>query len=190
MNKKNFSPKKYPTKFDGYYVSEDGKVWTEFNRYSGKKEPPREINQFLRGGATSNHRYMAVNISIKDKNGKTIKQIRYYTHRLIAETLVKNPNNYLEIDHIDRDKKNNCVDNLRWVSRCENMEYLSKSYTITDTVTGKIWKGENTVQWAEENYDLINSRTKTKNRTSKEYAKNLCNARRTKTKIWKLTVEF
>ena len=81
MNKKNFCQEKFPTKFDGYYVSNDGKVWTEFNRYSGKKEILREVGQFKRGGANSNYRYMSVNISIKNENGKTTKQIRYYTHR-------------------------------------------------------------------------------------------------------------
>jgi hypothetical protein len=123
MSKKNFSDKKFPTKFDGYYVSEDGRVWTEFNRYSGKREELREVGQFKRGGGTKNHRYMGVNISIKDENGKTLKQIRYYTHRLIAETLVENPNNYLEVDHINRDKGDNSAKNLRWISRKENMNW-------------------------------------------------------------------
>jgi hypothetical protein len=126
MHKKNFPQKFFPTKFDGYYISEDGKVWTEFNRYSGKKEDLIEVGTFKRGGGSPKHRYVAVNISIKDKKGKTLKQIRYYIHRLVAETLVENPKNYLEIDHIDRDKTNNSVSNLRWVSRKENMSYERK----------------------------------------------------------------
>ena len=126
MHKKNFPQKFFPTKFDGYYISEDGKVWTEFNRYSGKKEDLREVGTFKRGGGSPKHRYVAVNISIKDEKGKTLKQIRYYIHRLVAETLVENPKNYLEIDHIDRDKTNNSVSNLRWVSRKENMSYERK----------------------------------------------------------------
>lgn len=126
MNKKNFSEKFFPTKFDGYYVSEDGKVWTEFNRKTGKKDILREVGTFKRGGGSPNHRYMAVNISIKNEKGKTLKQIRYYIHRLVAETLVENPNNCLEIDHIDRDRTNNDASNLRWVSRKENMSFERK----------------------------------------------------------------
>jgi hypothetical protein len=65
------------TQYSGYYVSEDGKVWTEFNKYTGKKDILREVNQHPRGGTNINDRYMSVNISIKDENGKFIKQILY-----------------------------------------------------------------------------------------------------------------
>jgi hypothetical protein len=128
---KKIAGKKFiPTRFDGYYVSEDGEVWTEFNRYTGKKENLRKVNQHLRGGGSENHRYMSVNISIKNENEKTIKQIRYYTHRLIAETLIENPKNYSEVDHIDRNKKNNSVTNLRWIDGYENKSSWDRSESI------------------------------------------------------------
>jgi hypothetical protein len=116
-----------PTRFNGYYVSEDGEVWTEFNRYTGKIDNLRKVNQHLRGGGSEKHRYMSVNISIKNESGKTIRQIRYYTHRLIADTLIENPNNYPEVDHIDRNKQNNCANNLRWISEYENKSSWDRS---------------------------------------------------------------
>ena len=42
-------------------------------------------------------------------------------HRLVATTFIPNPEGHKEIDHIDRNKTNNRVDNLRWVTRRENM---------------------------------------------------------------------
>lgn len=117
--------KLHPTKFDGYYVTEDGEIYTEWYRNPPRRGKPRKMTQNPRGGQPDN-RYLSVNISLKDENGKTLKQIKYYSHRLIAETLIKNLQNLEEIDHLDRDKSNNSVNNLRWVTRKENMSWPRK----------------------------------------------------------------
>lgn len=143
----------HPTKFDGYHILEDGRVFTEWDN-KGKRGNIRELKPIARG-----YGYRAINISIKE-NGRTIKRIRYYIHRLIAETLIENPQNYKEIDHIDRDKNNNSVSNLRWVSRSENMQWNAKPFRITDKKTGKIYTGKNNIQWISENWDWISKRTK------------------------------
>ena len=41
-------------------------------------------------------------------------------HRLLALQYHPNPDNLPEVDHIDRNRQNNSLDNLRWVSRIEN----------------------------------------------------------------------
>tara|TARA_A100001391_G_scaffold155368_1_gene113170 strand:- start:785 stop:1261 length:477 start_codon:yes stop_codon:yes gene_type:complete len=41
-------------------------------------------------------------------------------HRLIAEAFIPNPDNKPCVDHIDRNRLNNNIDNLRWVSYAEN----------------------------------------------------------------------
>ena len=161
---------KHPTKFDGYYVSEDGKVYTEW-RHDGKRENFREMSTNIRG-----YGYQSINISIKE-NGKTKKQIKYYVHRLIAETLIENPNNYDEVDHVDRNKQNNSASNLRWVSRSKNMQWNAKPFRITDKKTGKIYIGENNIQWISENWDWISKRTKMNKKNFTKlinYRKNCC----------------
>ena len=101
-----------PTKFARYSVSDTGIVFRD-----GK-----ELKSHPRGVITkSGTRYQAVNISIYDDNGKFAKQIKYYVHRLVAEAFIENPNNVSDVDHIDCNKENNHVDNLRWVTREENM---------------------------------------------------------------------
>jgi len=44
----------------------------------------------------------------------------YLSHTLIAEAHIPNPNRYNTIDHIDRDKTNNSISNLRWCTRAFN----------------------------------------------------------------------
>ena len=41
-------------------------------------------------------------------------------HRLIALHYIPNPENKPEVDHIDRERLNNNIDNLRWATRSEN----------------------------------------------------------------------
>ena len=48
------------------------------------------------------------------------KRIHKKIHRMVAEAFIPNPNNLPEVDHIDADKNNNCVDNLHWVTHSEN----------------------------------------------------------------------
>ena len=51
------------------------------------------------------------------KDGKAINK---FVHRLVAEHFIPNPNNYKEVNHIDGNKLNNCVENLEWTSAKQN----------------------------------------------------------------------
>ncbi len=43
-----------------------------------------------------------------------------YVHRLVAEAFLPNPNELPQVDHINGDRKNNSLDNLRWVTARQN----------------------------------------------------------------------
>lgn len=45
---------------------------------------------------------------------------KYLLHRIVAELFIPNPYNLPCVDHIDTNRLNNRVDNLRWVSYKEN----------------------------------------------------------------------
>ena len=50
----------------------------------------------------------------------TLNGVKYYYHRILAKHFIPNPDDLPEVDHIDRDKANNSLDNLRWVNRSQN----------------------------------------------------------------------
>lgn len=45
-----------------------------------------------------------------------------FIHRLLAFQWLENPNGLPQIDHIDRNKKNNIIENLRWCSQHTNRQ--------------------------------------------------------------------
>ena len=51
-------------------------------------------------------------------------------HRLLASAFIPNPNNLPVIDHLDRNRQNNSLDNLRWATIEEN----GKNRTLKGTI--------------------------------------------------------
>ena len=75
-----------------------------------------------------NNGYVRLNL-LEKVNGRTVIH-RYYKHRLIAKQFIENPNDYDYVDHINRNKLDYRVENLRWCSASDN----SKNRTSTHNV--------------------------------------------------------
>lgn len=68
-------------------------------------------------GSRNGRGYLGVKVSNKT----------YLVHRLVAETFIPNPGGLPEIDHINRDKTANMVQNLRWATRSDNLRNTVKN---------------------------------------------------------------
>lgn len=49
---------------------------------------------------------------------------QFYIHQLVAKAFLPNPENKKCVDHIDNNKDNNDISNLRWVTHLENMNNI------------------------------------------------------------------
>lgn len=76
--------------------------------------------------------YLKVNLC---KNSKIKK---YRVHRLVAKAFIPNPNGYMEINHKDENKTNNCVGNLEWCSHIYNSNYGNRNAKISQTMSTKV----------------------------------------------------
>lgn len=66
------------------------------------------------------HGYLCVSFKV---NGKMVSRS---VHRIVAKAFLPNPDSLPEINHIDNNTLNNCVDNLEWCTHKYNMAYKEK----------------------------------------------------------------
>jgi hypothetical protein len=77
--------------------------------------------------------YFAINLY--QRNIRKMHKI----HSLVVKTFIPNIGNKKWIDHIDNDKLNNTISNLRWCSSQENNHNRSLSKNNTSSIKGVSW---------------------------------------------------
>ena len=95
----------------------------------------------------NNWGYLSVNL-YKDGIRKKFK-----IHRLVGYAFIPNPENLREIDHIDQNKANNSISNLRWVSRSNNNRNRPKKQNGTSKFMGVCFDKKNEKYKAQINID-------------------------------------
>jgi hypothetical protein len=103
----------------------DQEIWKPVNGYdySVSNQGRVRSNRFNRilKLSKNNQGYLNFNIS-QDRKMQNVT-----IHRLVANAFIPNPENKTYVDHIDNNKLNNNVDNLRWFIRQEKLIINNKS---------------------------------------------------------------
>lgn len=117
-----------------YQVSNMGRV-KSLNRFIYKSNGTIQPFKGKICAMCPDNNYIKVSLS---KNGKYALKL---VHRLVAEAFIPNPENKPEIDHINTDRKDNRVENLRW---CTHKENVNNPLTISKykANTGRIVSNE------------------------------------------------
>lgn len=90
--------------YPGYIVTRDGRIYsTKTNKFLVQKSHPSG--------------YLRVNIT----KGKLVD---IAVHTLVASTYLERTSDKTQVNHKDRNKCNNCIENLEWVSGQENMQHV------------------------------------------------------------------
>lgn len=123
--------KPFPIELDGYedryLVTNDGRVYSNFT------------NKFLKPFYTRGG-YVRVKVNWNNKNRK------FQVHRLVALAFIPNddPEHKTQVDHINCNRTDNRVENLRWVTPSENSQHAlavgskdSMMYVFRNVKTGQ-----------------------------------------------------
>jgi len=118
--------------FPIYSVSNTGKVRND--------KTSRLLKPFRIDNSESNKNYFRIDLSSKEN----IRRIRL--HRLIAKTFLDDYNEELFVDHIDRNRLNNHISNLRMVDIYKNNRNRSKIPGKTSIYKG-VYYNKKTRKW-------------------------------------------
>ncbi|AIA65113.1 HNH homing endonuclease [Enterococcus phage IME-EFm1] len=116
-------------------------IWKDVKGYEGLYQvsnlgnfrKTNKCNATKLGYSIGKNGYKKVSLS----NDKT--RLTKYLHRLVAETFIPNPENKPTVDHVNRDRLDNRVENLRWATYSEQRSNQTSGETriyATEIATG------------------------------------------------------
>ena len=130
--------------FEGRYSITDSnddyeKVWSHLQ------------HRFIKPNYSNKHGYTTFSLRaiVLDENGEPVlnkkgkpvtKSKTIELHKLVAQAFVPNddPEHKTEVNHIDEDKRNNSIDNLEWVTHCQNINHGTRNLRVGDKHKKKV----------------------------------------------------
>ena len=89
-----------------YFIDKNGKVYNSKKNFKEIKSHPIPQGYML--------------VVLRSPN---TKPKAYYIHRLVSEVYIPNPNNYPEVNHKNKIRNDNRIENLEWCTKKQNDEH-------------------------------------------------------------------
>lgn len=115
--------------FENYSIDTNGVVCNRYNR-------PLRIQ--------SDGRYLYVKLY---KDGEKIKANHCLLHRLLGIQFISNPENKPTIDHIDQNKMNNNLSNLRWATHIEQHANMTTTLHFENANERRLYENKRKNDW-------------------------------------------
>jgi hypothetical protein len=150
--------------FPGYSITKDGKVFSYKKKSPIEKDkidyskPPKQLKPF-----SDSCGYARIKL-YKNGKGYTLK-----IHRLVAQTYIENPENLPCINHKNKIRNDNRIENLEWCDPQYNNEYSMAKYFLIETPEGEIITVYNLNKFAREKQFIISGSFSTGKAKSKGY---------------------
>ena len=113
-------------------VTSTGRIFKRYsvsgNRHKKGFTGFREVNP---SPSNTSSGYLQVNLGVIRNTA--------FVHRLVAEAFLPNPENKPTVDHINGNRLDNRVENLRWVSHKENCNNPNTKYKHVYSSNHKVW---------------------------------------------------
>lgn len=123
QNEEEWFETKYSDKVGKFYINKKGQMQKRF-----KIREPKILN-----GKVGANGYLYVSVCY---DGKAIKKT---IHSIMGEVFLPNPHSYRNIDHINRIKTDNRLENLRWFSQSYNMLNVGEIKNIIWSDEKHLW---------------------------------------------------
>lgn len=104
-------------------------IWKDIDGYIGKYQVSNlgKVRSLPRNGTVRYKRILKIQTDRKGYNYVSFHKKKFKVHRLVAEAFIPNPENKPQVNHIDGNKINNCVNNLEWATAQENIQHSLKT---------------------------------------------------------------